>query len=545
MLAEAVALQKAGKLDAAAGLYRRLLERTPGLVPALCLLANIERQQGELSLAADHLRRALEAGPEVPAALQESGLLAMATDRPEDAVRHLRKLVTLRPDYPDGHFNLGHALERSHQPAQALVAYQAAIRHGAREAWEPLTRIGSCLVALGREQEASHYFEEALALAPGFSPALFGQGMVRMAYGDFTEAGRLFEAALQADPARIEIYQQVVELRKYTSMDEPLVRSMQTSLADPALSEHTREKLHFALGKVANDCGEHDTAFGHYAAAKLLKKNRQPVFERAKFATLTDRIADAFPGLPPLSMAGQGALTPVFIIGMPRSGTTLAEQILSCHSMINGAGELAFMEGLARQEASGYPERVTANGEAWQRASRDAYLNELTAFAEGVRYVTDKYPANFLHVGLIATLFPEARFIHCRRNPLDTCLSIFFQDFSTGNYYANDLDDIAFYYTRYARLMQHWEKVAADRIHVVQYEDLIDDQEKQTRSLLGFLGLEWEAACLRFHENPRKVSTMSRWQVRQPVYTGSVERWRRYEKHLGKLIDALPGTGTG
>lgn len=540
-LARAVTLQKAGDLEGAADVYRGLLAKVPDLVPALCLLANIERQRGDFKRAAAYLRRALELAPQGSAALQESGLLALARGKAEEAVPYLRRLVSVRPDNPDGHFNLGHALERAHLPEQAIAAYRSALEIGVRQPWEAQTRIGSCLVVLGREPEASEFFDKALSLAPDFAPALFGKGMVMMAYGDFEQAGRLFEAALAADPARTEIYQQVVELRKFDNMDEPLVHRMQALLQEPGGSPHTREKLLFALGKVANDCAEYDLAFEHYSAAKALKKARQPPFERASFDELVTRIKKAFASLPEgIPMAGRGGPVPVFIIGMPRSGTTLVEQILSCHSQVNGAGEQAFMEQLSRRPQTNYPEGVASLGAGWAEDAREAYLREISPFADGARFVTDKYPGNFMHVGLIASLFPEARFIHCRRNPLDTCVSIFFQDFSTGNYYANDLEDIAFYYAGYARLMRHWEAVCGARLQTVQYEHMVAEQEKESRALLRFLGLDWEATCLQFHKNPRKVSTMSRWQVRQPVYTGSLERWRRYERHLDALLDALP-----
>ncbi len=540
-LADAVAMQKAGDRDTAARMYRALLESAPDFVPALCLLANLERQRGEFDLAGRRLKRALELAPDTPAAIQEAGLLALVMDRPKEAVAYLRRLVAARPQYPDGQFNLGHALEKSGRPEQAIDAYRTAIELGVARAWEAQTRIGSCLVALGREREADRYFDQALAQAPDFAPALFGKGMAKMAFGDFERAGQRFEEALLADPGLVEVYQQVVELRKFDSMDEPLVRSMQKLLGEPGRSRFTCEKLHFGLGKVANDCGEYDAAFRHYSAAKALKKERQPPYDHERFADLVRRTEKSFTNLPEAEVgAGCAGPTPVFIIGMPRSGTTLAEQILSCHSLINGAGELGFMDGLSRRAETGYPEAVPAQDAAWRRASREAYLGELAPFSGDARYVTDKFPGNYLHVGLIATLFPEALFIHCRRDPTDTCLSIFFQDFATGNYYANDLEDIALRYSGYARLMQHWERVAGSRIHTLQYEDLVADQEKQIRAMLAFLGVDWEPDCLRSHENPRKVSTLSRWQVRQPVYSGSCERWRHYERHIGALIRALP-----
>lgn len=542
-MADAVARQKAGDLEGAAGIYRKLLTDAPDLVPALCLLANLERRLGNYSAAEERLERARQLAPQAPAVSLESGLLALARGRPAQAVPFLQALVAAQPGYAEGWYNLAYALERSNQPEPALEAYQRALQHDLGQPWEAHNRIGSCLVVQGREEEADPYFDRALSASPDYPPALFGKGMVRMAFGDFDGARRLFESTLQKDPDRIEVYQQLVELQKYEDADDPLLAELQALLGKEGLSEYALEKLHFALGKMANDRGDHDTAFEHYAKAKALKKLRQPPFDRSKYQDLVDRICKSFPTLPsPVDgNIGDGPI-PVFIVGMPRSGTTLIEQILSCHSQIGGAGELAFMEGVSRQAQLQYPEGVAAQGPEWRQAVRDNYLQTLRTAAGEASFITDKYPANFKHVGMIATLFPEAFIIHSRRDPRDSGLSIFFQDFGMGNFYANDLDDIAFYYRCYERLMRHWESLDQGRICSVNYEDMVADPEKQSRRLLEFLGLHWEPACLQFHENPRKVSTMSRWQVRQPVYGGSRERWRKYEKHLGPLATLAQGS---
>lgn len=540
-MAEAVARQKAGDLEGAARLYRDLLAVAPDLVPALCLLANLERRLENWPAAAERLERARQLAPQAPAVLLESGLLALARGRPAEAVPLLQALVAAQPAYAEGWFNLAYALERSNQPEPALEAYQQALQHGLGQPWEAHNRIGSCLVVLGREQAADPYFDQALSASPDYPPALFGKGMVRMAYGDFDGARQLFESALQKDPDRIEVYQQLVELRKYEDPEDPLLARLQALLGKEGLSDYALEKLHFSLGKMANDRSDYDTAFEHYAKAKALKKLRQPPFDRNTFRDLADRICASFPELPArdANRVGDGPI-PVFIVGMPRSGTTLIEQILSCHSEVGGAGELAFMESVSRRPDLHYPEGVAEQSSDWRQAVRESYLQTLEDSAGKARFITDKFPANFKHVGMIATLFPEALFIHSRRDPRDSGLSIFFQDFGMGNLYANDLDDIAFYFRGYEQLMHHWERLDQGRIYNADYEKLVADQEKATRQLLEFLGLDWEPACLRFHENPRKVSTMSRWQVRQPVYQASRERWRKFEKHLGPLAGLAP-----
>jgi hypothetical protein len=220
---------------------------------------------------------------------------------------------------------------------------------------------------------------------------------------------------------------------------------------------------------------------------------------------------------------------------MPRSGTSLVEQILASHPRVNGAGELRFIEQASRTRVGMYPDLLSTIDAATLEAITNDYLRQLTDRGGNVRHITDKYPANFLHIGFIQLLFPQARVIHCRRNPIDTCLSIYFQDFATANLYANSLENISDYYQCYQRLMGHWESLEFDRLLTIDYENLTADLEGQVRSMIEWLGLEWDPACLDYTSNRRAVSTLSRWQVRQPVYRSSVERWRRYEKHLGAL----------
>jgi hypothetical protein len=230
---------------------------------------------------------------------------------------------------------------------------------------------------------------------------------------------------------------------------------------------------------------------------------------------------------------------------MPRSGTTLVEQIIASHPQVFGAGELchigAMVAGLpARlQTDTTYPECVTMLDERLARSLAEDYLEKLRALGDDAKRVSDKMPANFFNLGLIALMFPNARVIHCRRDPLDVCLSIYFQQFAYGHNYAYDLSDIAVYYRQYKRLMHHWHAVLPLEIHEVQYEKLIADQEAVSRRLIDYCGLPWDESCLEYYKNKRAVQTMSNWQVRQPIYTHSMQRWKHYEKHLDELKEVL------
>ena len=238
-------------------------------------------------------------------------------------------------------------------------------------------------------------------------------------------------------------------------------------------------------------------------------------------------------------------MVPVFIVGMPRSGTTLAEQILASHPQVFGAGELPDIDDISRQLERvvpgnlKYPDCMELAAADTLRAARDGYLRKLADLSSGAHRVTDKMPHNFEHLGLIAALFPNARIVHCIRNPLDTCLSIYFNDFNAGHGYATDLGMLGEHYNEYHRMMMHWKNVLPIKIFDLVYEDIIRDQEQISRQLLAYCGLDWDPACLEFYKNKRTVSTFSYDQVRKPIYTGSVERWRRYEKFLEPLIKAL------
>ena len=236
---------------------------------------------------------------------------------------------------------------------------------------------------------------------------------------------------------------------------------------------------------------------------------------------------------------------PIFVFGMPRSGTSLVEQILSSHSGVHGAGEILAMPNCTRRLVAeigpdtNYPSAVSRISAQLARHLATSYLNELRGTRFDAERITDKLPGNYAHLGLIAIILPEARLIHCRRNPLDVCLSNYMQHFGEGHGYTYDLTELGLVYRQYDRVMQHWRDVLPVQIHEVTYENLIVDQERHSRELIAFCGLEWEPACLDFFANDRAVATASQWQVRQPIYRSSVERWRQYEAHLGELMEAL------
>ena len=308
---------------------------------------------------------------------------------------------------------------------------------------------------------------------------------------------------------------------------------------------------HGVVAAAYDDAGDYDVAFGHYKAGNDLKKAAS-LYQADATSTYVDRVIATFGTefFARMDRAGSQPELPVFIVGMPRSGTTLVEQILASHPQVHGAGELDYM----RQITQALPERLAPDSVGGQQTFPECAAKIDTALAERIAEehlqhlrehsasalrITDKTPSNFLRLGLIALLFPKARIIHCQRDPLDTCLSCYFLRFGQGQAFAYDLDDLGRYYRDYARLMEHWRRVLPSPLLEVPYEALVADQEGWSRRLIAFLGLDWDDRCLAFYRSERQVKTASVWQVRQPVYASSIGRWRRYAKHLGPLFAAL------
>jgi len=339
-------------------------------------------------------------------------------------------------------------------------------------------------------------------------------------------------------PRGVSGYHSLVLSRRLTEADRPLVSRMLLRLEDGDTTEGDRMTLHFALGKALDDLGDYAGAMRHFDAANRVRY-RLSRFDRNEFERRVDRLIARFTRE---FFAGNKAIgrddeTPVLVIGMPRSGTTLVERIISSHSRVGGGGELDFWNehGPALVEAE--TGRLAAVAD---RFCAD-YRRLLRSVAPNAVRVTDKMPFNFLWLGLVHLIFPNARVIHCRRSPIDTCLSIYTNQFATRWEFASDRGDLAFYYRQYFRLMDHWRTVLpTDRLLDIDYEELTADPEGTARRLIAFCGLDWDPACLRPERNPDSVRTASVWQARQPVYRRSVERWRRYEPWLGELRQLLP-----
>tara|TARA_R110002111_G_scaffold262875_1_gene342502 strand:+ start:48299 stop:49645 length:1347 start_codon:yes stop_codon:yes gene_type:complete len=385
--------------------------------------------------------------------------------------------------------------------------------------------------------------KKAIALNPQIPEYHHNLAAVYRLVGDFTLSEQHYLTALNLKPDYAEAYFNYSAARKFTA-DDPVIPILEQQLSRPDLSDIDRCFLGFAAGKIFNDIKDYDKAFSFYELGNRFK-NAQ--FDIDQFRREIDELISFFSAerIQQLSSLGLSSKVPVFIVGMPRTGTTLVEQILSSHPEVHGAGELpdiSSIAGTTKQYAiqkTDYPESVAHLPEKAFAGFGDAYLRRLRTFNHSAVRIIDKMPANYLHLGLIAILFPEAKVIHCQRHPLDTCLSCYFQRFRQGHHYSFNLSHLGLYYREYQRLMQHWIGVLPMAPYELHYSELVADQEAISRKLIDFIGVSWDDCCLDFHDNDRPVITASNWQVRRPMNRAGLDRWKNYDPHLGTLREAL------
>jgi Flp pilus assembly protein TadD len=532
-----------------------------------------------LALAAGHLRAGRPADAIVPlqdaALLQPTdrviwhdlGLACLEVGRIDEAVAALRQAVVIDPRFADAHFRLGTAWEKAGDAAQALRAYDRAteLQPGLTEAWfragalvytmghrdeaigcfrrasdtGPKTRYGRlgkarALLTEERDGEAEKVLRKILSADPDNAMALDLLGNLLTEMGRFDEARACFQDAIAIAPLLAGSYYDLVRCRRLDAGDAGLLQQMEAALATPGLDTAQRHRLHLALGKAADDLGDYAMAMRHLDAADAVRRSTLS-FDAAAFTAEIDRLiarCDA-PWLARAPEGGRSDATPLLIIGMPRSGTTLVEQIVSSHPAVGAGGELNFWN---ERGALWHAQASDTTETAFLAKAAADYLAVLRAVSPRKARVSDKMPFNFLWAGLIHRAFPQATIIHCRRHAVDTALSIHQTHFHPGLAFPTGGEELVEYIRGYQKLTRHWERVLPpDRFIPVDYEELTRDPEPIIRRIIAACGLPWNDACLQPERNPRTVKTPSKWQTRQPIYRNSVARWRRYEPWLGPL----------
>lgn len=461
--------------------------------------------------------------------------------------------VTLAPGRFELWQALGQCLMRITEAAGAIVAFKRAIALRPDLASLHLALAQACY-RQGDHRAALAAVDRALALQPDLDIAHLEAGGQHQALGHVEAARQSFRRALALNPRLVEAHYHLATMSETPAEARADLAALDAIIFSRKTPPDQKEAGYFAAAKLHEQLGDHNSAFEAYTQANALVRQRCD-FDRAGFVELVDALIEAFRPevFEALRPVGSGTRAPVFIVGMPRSGSTLVEQIVASHPAAWARGEYTKMSRIAgllvgtRSGALRYPRDIAAMEPKSLELMRDGYLFHLLQGRprETLR-VTDKFLFNFLHLGLIALLFPKAAVIHCRRNPIDTCLSCYVQKFTHAEAMAftNDLSDLGFYHRHYARLMAHWRAVLPAPMLEVRYEALVEAQEETSREIVDFIGLDWDDVCLRFNESKRGVATASAWQVRKPIYTSSVDRWRRYETHIAPLRRALAGDAT-
>lgn len=532
------ALTRLGRLDEAVSRYGKALELDPANAQAHSNRAGALAGLGRFDEAIEDYRKAIEIDPDLADAHIGLGNAQYRVGRLEDAVDSYIEGIELAPDDAEAHNNLGRALRRLGRPGDALAWFSGALEIRPEFA-AACFNLGLALDDLGKCEEALASFDRALRLKPDYPEAWNNRGLVLDFLGETGEAADSYARALELKPDYAEAHRNLTTVVQYRP-DDPHIRMLRQQLARAGASDADRMHLNFALGKVYDDLGRYDEAFSFLAEGNRLRKQELAydiARARMTYASIVATFADDMP-VPEVPDDSEVRPSVVFVLGMPRSGTTLVEQILASHSQVYGAGELRFLE----RSVSAIDWRSEPLSSDKLKSVRDAYFAALEGIGASEPWITDKLPFNFWWIGFIFAAVPDARVVHVRRDARAICWSNFRRFFPSPRVgFASDLEDLAEYYRLYAGLMDFWHEKFPGRIYDLDYEMLTEHQEDETRRLLEYVGLDWEDACLDFHETKRAVRTLSASQVRRSLYRGSSDEWRRYAGHLGPLIERLEG----
>ena len=480
-------------------------------------------------------------------ALREAAARALRAGRHAEALAAHAHALEADPRWADGWYNLGYLQQQARQFEHALQSYERALAEGVSGPEEVhLNRATVLAEHLRRSEDALAALKASLHCNPRYVPALVNLGNLHEQRGHRDDARGAYEAALALDPGQSLALARLPNLTRTSTAQDPLVARLRQAIARPGTGAAERADLGFGLGKALDDAGAYDDAFAAYAqanAASRVSAGPAPVrYDRAAHERFVDRLIALFDR--PVVGCEADAAAPVFICGMFRSGSTLIEQVLASHPRVTAGGEIDLLPEIAARTLGRHlgPPPVPLD-DAVLRPLRQTYRDGIALRFPGADVLTDKRPDNFLHIGLIKSMFPRARILHTCRSVLDNCLSVYFLHLSHSMPYALDLQDIAHWYRQYRRLMAHWKSLYGDDIHDVDYDALVSDPRPAIEGALAHCGLDWSDACLDFHATPSVVMTPSAWQVRQPLYTRSSGRWRHYERHLGPLREALGDLG--
>ncbi|WP_318011522.1 tetratricopeptide repeat-containing sulfotransferase family protein [Mesorhizobium sp. CA8] len=541
---KALQLHQAGRRQEAEALYRQVLGQQPNHAAALHFLGLLLHQTGRSEEGLDLIEQSVTLQPENADFLNNMGTVMRDLGRVAAAVDFFRGAVDIRPDQLAARDNLGSSLKQLGQFDAAEEIYRGTI---SRNPFHVRARIGlaETMQEAGRLDEAIKLFSEALSIRPKDAELLYGLGVAMMEKGKLDEAADRARQALAIAPNMAKAWLLLTQVKRQTERDKELA-GMEAEHAKAPQGSLARMQLSFGLGKVNDDLKDYGRAFDYFAEGNAIRRkviDYDPARTRGEFEAMKAAFDAAF--FEKHRPSGISDDTPIFVVGMPRSGTTLVEQIIASHPQVFGAGELNILKTAVAKQfpmsmPGGFPAGIADMPDKTFAEAGQAYLDMLHSRYPGYRHVTDKMPGNFLLVGFLHMMLPKAKIVHCARDAAATCLSIFKVHFRGDSHrYGYDLGELADFHNLYTDIMAHWHKVLPGVVHDVRYEDFVADQEGQTRALMAYLGLPWDDKVLSFHETDRPVRTASAAQVRQPMYQGSVDLWKRYGDRLKPLLDRL------
>lgn len=533
--------QALGNWGKAAEIYQKLTEFTPLDDKAWYNFGLALQETGKIDQAEKAYRKATELEQTNSEYWKNLGLVLLKMQRSgdlEDALICFRKVTVLNKNDTEGFNNLSIVFGLLGDRDAALEAAQEAIKLDPHS-WQPWLNLAQLYLRNDEVDEALAVYQKGIELAADKDKFNFTIGHTLNMLGKFDTATTFFKRAYEKTPWDLGILSQFINHQTFPTVDDPLLLKARTAVDEASDESSAVASLCFSLGKILDKFEQYESAFEYYHRGNRLRAkslNFKPETHRKYIDSIIDRYN--IHSIKSKRILGNPSEMPIYIVGMPRSGTTLTEQIIASHPLVAGGGERGFWSEV---------EKATDSNDTCEFNTIESIANACLEDLGKVKIqnkqpirVTDKMPHNFLRVGMIHTTFPNARIIHVRRHPIDNCLSIFFQNFRDDHAYAFDLEHLSFYRREYERLMQHWrELMPSDRYFEFDYEDLVADQEGMSRKLLEFCGLEWDDACLNFHENKRAIKTASIWQVRQKIYSSSVERWRHYQPYISPLLSLL------
>jgi len=524
-------------------IYQKCIELKPEIVDSYINLGNSCKKLLQFDEAKNAFEKAIELEPDRAESYNSLALLYVDEGDYLGAAKYLIKAIELKSDFGDAYNNIGNIMFQIGKYGEAEKYLSKAVEISPEKAGL-YSNLAAAVGSLNRLDESKAIYAKALEIDPQLVAAYAGLAKLESDSGNFTASNELIERALEIEPDNMLALSIIPSNKKMKAAEDKWWIDKALSLLDSKRLSPPMDRywLLYSIGKYFDDVREYERAFEYYEKANSLKKSVSPEYKADIYSSQNDKIIASYTAK---ALSDQKApdpsSIPLFIVGMPRSGTSLVEQILSSHPLTFGAGELYFWPDTVGK----YPEEfLEANfsDELPLSIAKEclANLRERSKEKPEALRVIDKMPSNFSRIGLIHKIFPNAKFIHTMRNPIDTCLSNYFQNFATGQYHSNSLDDLAHYYREYHRLMEHWRSVLPEGVMLdVRYEDVVEDHEGWSRKIIEHIGLEWDDRCLEFHKTERKVGTASNWQARQPIYKSSKERWRNYEKFVEPLLPLL------